>query len=78
MIFLCYRRDDSIGHTGRLYDRLAKQFGAERVFMDVNTIEPGEDFIDAIQKTVAKCDIEIVVIGKSWLKSTDQTGRRRL
>lgn len=46
--------------------------------MDVDAIEPGEDFVDVIQRSVAKCDIEIVVIGKSWLRAADQMGRRRI
>ena len=38
-IFISYRRDDASGYAGRLYDRLVAQFGAHRVFMDVEGIE---------------------------------------
>jgi hypothetical protein len=78
MIFVCYRREDSAGHAGRLYDRLSKRFGGDRVFMDVSTVEPGEDFVDAIQRTVSACDVQVVLIGKRWLKVTDVHGRPRL
>ena len=42
-IFLSYRRDDSSGYAGRLYDRLRTHFGSEQVFMDVDAIEAGAD-----------------------------------
>ena len=37
-IFISYRRDDSAGHAGRLFDRLADYFGREQVFIDIDTI----------------------------------------
>jgi hypothetical protein len=45
-IFISYRRDDDPSAAGRLYDALARHFGAEQVFMDVDTLEPGVNFID--------------------------------
>ena len=76
-IFISYRRDDAAGYAGRLYDRLAAHFGSERVFMDVQGIEPGVDFFDAIERALGSCEILIVLIGKDWL-ATDSAGRRRL
>jgi hypothetical protein len=35
MIFINYRRDDTSGNAGRIFDRLAKRFGTEAVFRDV-------------------------------------------
>jgi hypothetical protein len=55
-IFISYRRDDSAGHTGRLYDRLEDHFGKEDVFMDVDTIKPGLDFVRVVQEAVTGCD----------------------
>ena len=77
-IFISYRRDDSAGYAGRLYDRLAAQFGADRVFMDVAGIELGTDFVTAIEQAVGSCKVLIVVIGDEWLSTTDTAGRRRL
>ena len=76
-VFISYRRDDAPGYAGRLYDRLAAHFGADRVFMDVQGIEPGVDFVDAIERALSSCEILIVLIGKDWL-ATDVAGRRRL
>jgi hypothetical protein len=39
-LFASYRRDDSFGLAGRLYDRLLTQFGQDSVFMDVDSIRP--------------------------------------
>jgi len=77
-IFISYRREDSLGHTGRLFDGLGKHFGKTHVFMDIAGIEPGLDFVEAIDKAVGSCDVFIVVIGKQWLNATDADGRRRL
>lgn len=77
-IFISYRREDSAGYAGRLYDRLAAHFGAERVFMDVEGIAPGTDFVDAIERAVTSCKVLIVLIGNEWTGIADGSGRRRL
>lgn len=76
-IFVNYRRDDSAGHAGRLFDRLNLRFPG-RVFMDVDTIEPGIDFAEVIEQAVGCCEVLIVVIGREWLFLKDSTGQRRL
>lgn len=43
-IFISYRRSDSQGITGRIYDRLVEKFGERSVFQDVDDIPPGVDF----------------------------------
>jgi hypothetical protein len=77
-IFLSYRRDDSEGHTGRLYDALVGRFGKAAVFLDVDGIGLGADFLDVIESKVRSCDIVLPIIGKGWLDAKDATGRRRL
>ena len=77
-IFICYRREDSVAYAGRLYDRLEARFGKNRVFMDVDTIEPGEDFVKVIEQKIAACHALIAVIGKSWVSALDDGGVRRL
>jgi hypothetical protein len=68
-VFISYRRDDAGGHAGRLSDRLVARFGAERVFMDVADIQPGQNFEQAIGRTLAQCDHLLAVIGPQWLSS---------
>jgi hypothetical protein len=43
-VFISYRRGESRHVAGRLADRLIDRFCAERIFMDVQAIEPGTDF----------------------------------
>lgn len=75
-IFISYRREDSAGYAGRLYDGLRQHFGAERVFMDVAGIEPGMDFEIEIEKAIGACDAVLVVIGRHWLEVSGPKGRR--
>jgi formylglycine-generating enzyme required for sulfatase activity len=77
-IFPSYRRDDSSGYAGRLYDRLSQHFGRDNVFMDVDTIGLGLDFVQVIQDAVGSCDVLLAMIGRQWLTSTDSEGQRRL
>jgi hypothetical protein len=77
-IFINYRRDDSSGVAGRLGDRLAQNFSRRDIFMDVDAMKPGLDFVKQLDEHVAKCDVFLAVIGPSWLKATDEKGRRRL
>src|SRR5262249_6934531 len=46
--------------------------------MDIDTIEPGVDFADVIDRAVQACDVVIVLIGPRWVTATDKDGRRRL
>lgn len=77
-IFLSYRRQDSSSATGRLADRLEEHFGAGRVFRDHQSINPGEDFTEAIRRAVSTSTVVLAIIGPEWLKAQDADGRRRL
>lgn len=77
-IFLSYRRDDSGGHTGRLYDRLVQQFGQKHVFLDIDNVPFGIDFVHAIDQTLDECAVVIVVIGPRWLTAVGADGERRI
>lgn len=65
-IFLSYRRADSKGETGRLYDRLVDEFGADVVFMDVDDIPHGERFRDVIVAALGSSMAVCVIIGPEW------------
>jgi hypothetical protein len=77
-VVLNYRREDTAGHAGRLYDALARRFGEECVFMDIDAIEPGADFTQVIETAVGSCHAFVALIGRRWLTVTDVTGRRRI
>ena len=77
-IFLSYRREDSEGQAGRLYDDLVAVFGPDSVFMDVAAIQPGRDFRKSIDQSLNSCGVFLSLIGKSWLTAKDTSGQRRL
>lgn len=77
-IFINYRRHDTEGYVGRLYDHLLKQFNAHDIFMDVQNIEPGADFAEVLEEAVSTCDIFLMVIGFHWLTLRNADGERRL
>ncbi len=66
-IFVCYRRDDSAGYAGRLYDHLSAELGDPHVFMDVDAIPPGEDFRKVLEERVGRCDVLLAIIGRRWV-----------
>ncbi len=65
-LFISYRRDDSAAYAGRICDRLTSLIGGRRVFMDVDAIQPGQNFEQAIESTLASCSHVLVVIGPRW------------
>jgi hypothetical protein len=77
-IFISYRRSDSAGYAGRLYDFLKSYFGEERIFFDVDTIRPGVNFEQNITSELDRSDAMLVMIGNQWLDSRDPQGNRRL
>jgi len=77
-IFVSYRREDASHVAGRLADRLAQRFGTSNIFIDVDSIEPGTDFAEAIQDAIGRCHVLLALIGLEWASVADETGRRRL
>jgi hypothetical protein len=77
-IFMSYRRADTSWAAVSLFDRLADQFGRDNVFKDVDSIDLGEDFVEAVTTAVGSSDALLALIGNQWLTATDQNGRRRL
>lgn len=77
-LFINYRRRDSAADAGRVKDRLEKEFGGGSVFMDVDAIPPGMDFVEALDDAGAKCDALLAIIGPKWLEARDDEGNRLL
>jgi len=77
-IFISYRRSDDQSAAGRLYDRLLQHFDREQLFMDVDTIEPGVDFVKSLDEQLANCIAFIAVIGPRWLTARSNDGNPRL
>jgi hypothetical protein len=71
-ILLSYRRNDSSGITGRIFDRLVAKFGSRSVFMDVDSIPIGLDFRQHINDELDRCDVLVAVIGKDWIGARNE------
>jgi hypothetical protein len=77
-IFISYRRSDSAGYAGRLADDLAEHLDGQAIFRDIEAIEPGVDFVHALEKAVASCSVMLVLIGPTWTDARTVDGQRRL
>jgi tetratricopeptide (TPR) repeat protein len=68
-IFISYRHEDSAANAGRICDHLSTLFGKGRVFMDVEAIQPGQNFSQTIDQTIADCSAVLVIIGPRWMEA---------
>jgi serine/threonine protein kinase len=75
-VFICYRRTDCSGHAGRLYDQLCERFGERQVFMDIDAIKPGEDFVRVLTEAINSSNVFLAVIGKRWLRDAEGAASR--
>lgn len=76
-VFICYRREDTAAHAGRLYDSMVARFGERNVFMDVD-IAPGANFVERITEVVSGCVVLILMMGPDWATVEDGDGEVRL
>ncbi len=73
-IFISYRRAASAGQAGRLYDRLARTFGARNVFMDTEDIPAGETFESYILAEIERCDVFLLMLARGTLNRISVDG----
>ncbi len=77
-VFVNYRRSDTEGYAGRVYEALRRPIGAANMVMDVDSMKPGQDFVRALDEAVAGCDVLLAMIGPNWLDAAEPDGSRRL
>ena len=77
-VFISYRRDDSGGYTGRLFDVACRALRPDQTFMDLDDIHGGDNFAAVIDDKVGQCSVLLAVIGERWLTLTGRSGVRRL
>jgi hypothetical protein len=52
-IFINYRRGDDPGFAQALFGRLEQVFKGDQLFMDIDDIAPGLDFVEVMNQQVA-------------------------
>ncbi|MDQ3501051.1 MAG: toll/interleukin-1 receptor domain-containing protein, partial [Actinomycetota bacterium] len=72
-IFICYRRADTSAEAVALSDKLQRRRGFD-VFKDVDNISPGQDWLEVIEDSIAKCDVLLALIGSDWLGVAGEAG----
>src|SRR5262249_17785546 len=77
-LFISYRREDTEFVAGHIYQLLVSHFGKEAIFMDIDTIPLGVDFVEHLSRAVGQCDIVLAMIGEKWLDIRNAKGLRRL
>jgi serine/threonine protein kinase len=78
LIFISYRRNDSIDASYRLYEILVEHFGQSAVSMDLDSIPSGVDFRRHIQTSIGRADVVLSVIGDHWLNTASKDYKSRL
>jgi hypothetical protein len=77
-LFISYRRATNSADAGRLYDALRRRFPRANLFIDVDSLRPGQDWSDAIESAINRSDAVLVLIGRGWADVRDDSGKRRL
>jgi hypothetical protein len=77
-IFLSYRHEDTEWQAGWIAEMLADRFGEGVVFKDVDSIKPGDDFVEVINDAVGSCEVLLALIGNQWFTVTGQNEQWRL
>jgi WD40 repeat protein len=64
-VFISYRREDSREQALLLYQQIAERLPS-KLFMDIESIAPGEHFEKALETALTSCDVLLALIGKRW------------
>ena len=77
-IFVNYRHKQEGGWAAKaIASKLQTEFGAERIFLDVDGIPPGGE-LEEIRSEIARAAALVVVLGEEWHKIQDDYGAQRI
>jgi hypothetical protein len=71
--FISYRVTSGKPYAGRLWDRLAKHFGAEEIFFDQDSIRGGEGWPERIRRALERSVCVLALIDPQWPHSFSVT-----
>jgi hypothetical protein len=77
-VFLSYRREDGAPYARLLKSELRERLPDTQVFMDLDSIQPGQDFTEVIARALDSCAVLVILLGPQWATLTDEEGPRRL
>jgi len=77
-IFINYRHSNAAFAAGRIRDHLVPTFGLDNLFMDVDNIPLGANFVVVLGEKVAECDVLLAIMDVGWVSEVDGRGNRRL
>ena len=77
-IFLSYRREDAAPYARLVQRELSERIPDARVFFDIDSVEAGMDFSEAIREALVSCAVFVTLIGRQWATLADEEGNRRL
>ncbi len=73
-VFISYRRAGAGGYGHLLKDRVQRRQPGWSVFLDVESIDPGRDFVQVIDSGIG--GVVLALVDREWIRTGD--GRRRL
>jgi formylglycine-generating enzyme required for sulfatase activity len=78
-VFISYRRDDAKYQAHMIHAAFRRTVPHDNVFIDIDSIRPGENFRKILKDGVNQCELLLALIGPGWIDATDpKTARRRL
>ncbi|MFB8207468.1 toll/interleukin-1 receptor domain-containing protein [Streptomyces sp. NPDC056010] len=77
-VFVNYRTGDEETAAAMIDRELARRFGRQRVFLDSNSIEPGQRFPAVLVAAIEECQVLLAVIGPRWAEVRGSDGRPAL
>ena len=70
--FISYRREGAGFASGAIADGLKARYGREPVFLDVESIRPGDDFVEKINTALKSCKVLLALIDRNWLATLNE------
>ena len=75
-VFISYRRTESSKDARALYERLRAEFGTDRIFIDLEGLEPGDDFVAKLEQQLVGCQVMLALIAHDWVGKLPGGGTR--
>ena len=72
------RRSESSAAARALDARLRRRFGGDTLFIGLEGIACGEDFVAVLETQLDFCPVMLAVMGRDWLGRDATTGKRRI